>query len=553
MKRSRLIYVLVLFMMIFLNSCFSNENTSDEVQEEEYIKVYLNRHSFQGDECYESEYNIQISTRYGAEIYVDSYYTMMYDFYGYFMEKDGKGMQVTDASGKFTDEFFRYCLEHKNYLIDVYPYAIPRDCVITLVSNCGVEFDPIVAKCDSSVTLPNELEKEGYNFKGWSEYPDDWSGSDTYHCNSESVTLYGIFSAKTTIVTCYGQDGRYVADERIYFDSEYDLPYKDYSGYNFLGYYTEENGNGVQLTDKNGNALSAWNISDIACSVYGYYSEANTHIVSIANEGLKSYIEVVYMYYSGEESENYVRRTYSDSKNITYLEPQYIPKGYVFAGWYHDPQLSEPFLYTETVDDDLVLYPKFEEVKGYDDQKHYTFINQEITATARLELLQTFSYYYISSFTGTLEIDYVLDCPYDDKADFSVWNVTTNKRINAIEIPNGEKRSCTLQVSCGDIICIMVEGYTNGQESQMIYYTLKGCDLNKLEADVNIPDYFEVKVTEGSHFTLPVYKHSGYVFNGYYTSRNGNGVRLTNSDGESLAPYESTDSITVYAYYIKSE
>ena len=146
-----------------------------------------------------------------------------------------------------------------------------------------------------------------------------------------------------------------------------------------------------------------------------------------------------------------------------------------------------------------------------------------------------------------------LDCPYDDEAQFQIWNETTNRGMVESWINAGEMGSYTLDVHVGDIIRVSGTGAVNGALTQVIWYKLTSSEFDKGAAKVDIPDYFDITVTQGSHFTLPVYERLWYEFKGYYTAPDGGGERLTNNKGESLARYEKGANCTAYAYYVRIE
>lgn len=553
MKRKIIVCLLMLFLLTFFGGCLAGADSS-ETSVEEYAVFYVKEYSFQGDWYDETEIRVYIPTREGAKIYFDELnVNRMYEFYGFFTEKDGQGMQATDTDGIFTEEFYQYCMENRYACPSIYPYAIPRDCVITLVSNCGVELEPIIAKCDRRVELPMEgFEKPGYTFDGWSDSPDAWVGSDAYTPQYTEVTLYGAFAAKFLTVHCYDYKG-WTGHNTLRFDEEYTFTYRDETGYNFVGYFTEENGQGQQLTDRDGKGLTPWNIDENNKKVYAYYTPAETYTLTVPNNGVQSYIDICYMYYYGDGEEDYIRRTYGDGREIPFFEPKTTPKGYFFAGWCYDKGLSKPFYYTGTFSEDLTLYPKFVEIEDYDQRKKYNILNKEMTSTITLGWSQVRYGYYVSTFKGTLEIEYVLQCPYDDEAQFGVWNLTTNRGMHASWINNGEWGSVELNVNPGDIIRVEGYGAVNAAQSQIILYNLKSDQLSKGDAKVDIPDQFDFTVTQGSYFTLPVYEHLWYEFRGYYTEPQGGGQRLTNNQGKSLSRYEFNGPITAYAYYVRVE
>ena len=91
------------------------------------------------------------------------------------------------------------------------------------------------------------------------------------------------------------------------------------------GYYTEENGQGVRLTDSKGQSLSAYDF-DKDISVYPYYT-FNTYHITYNSDGGSLEGEGTYTYDFTIETDDIIL-------------PSLIKSGYKFDGWYLNSDFS---------------------------------------------------------------------------------------------------------------------------------------------------------------------------------------------------------------------
>lgn len=60
------------------------------------------------------------------------------------------------------------------------------------------------------------------------------------------------------------------------------------------------------------------------------------------------------------------------------------------------------------------------------------------------------------------------------------------------------------------------------------------------------------EVIYGDNYTLPIQEIKDFVFKGYYTKPNGDGIKLTDEQGNSVNVYSFAENITAYPYYVHS-
>lgn len=557
MKRKHLLLIMMmLFSVLMLFSCctFGSDDDDDNV-ENTIFTVYLNVYSPAG---YSSETNLTFSDDDTSGIIYVSFNAHLYDFDGYYTGENGTGIQASDAEGNTTAEFYEYCKAHKNELINVYPNATAKACTITLINPAGESPEPISTYCDMDVDLPEDLVKTGYEFKGWSYEEYNWTGSFNLHTQATEITMYAIFQPKKTYILCDGVSASIMRNE-VKYDEEYTFAYTERDGYNFMGYFSEEDGQGTQYTDNTGKSLAPWSVdvdNYATVTIYAHFEPAQKYTIYIPSKNIKTSVTVTYVNFYGEDAGYNLEKTYSKSNPIQPLTPRVIPDGYRFDGWYLDSQCKTRFTYTETVTEDITLYPKFfKKSYYYEEELGYGYLKEDETHNYTLTGRGEHTASKLCGYSGNLTITATLTCPYGETASLTVFNVQTNQSKYIQYIENGQEVSCTIKVNGGDVIRLTMSGHidANSTQNQTLKVTYSGLGNEGKQASVEIPEYFSYEVTQGNRFTLPVSGKYGYVFKGYYTEENGLGIRLTDGKGNSLADYALGADAYLYPYFEKEE
>ena len=169
---------------------------------------------------------------------------------------------------------------------------------------------------------PND--RTGYLFQGYldtsaanggTQYYTATMGSARSWDKAQDTILYARWTGISVIVTFDGQGGiPSFASQEVAYDSTYDiLPEAARTGYAFMGWFTEPNGGGTQITEDDTVATPS--------SHTLYAKWASTYIVTFDGQG-------------GTPSPTAKRVTY-DSGYGTLPAP--IRAGYVFMGWFTEP------------------------------------------------------------------------------------------------------------------------------------------------------------------------------------------------------------------------
>ncbi|WP_169445806.1 InlB B-repeat-containing protein [Paenibacillus massiliensis] len=181
---------------------------------------------------------------------------------------------------------------------------------------------------------PTEPTRTGYAFAGW--YTDQ-ALTQPYAFTSPvtgDLTLYAKWEANDYTVSYESNGGTTVNSETVKYNETYSEPTEPTrTGYAFAGWYTDQ-----ALTQP--YAFTSPVTADL--TLYAKW-EANAYTVSYESNGGTTV---------NSETVKY---------NETYSEPS-VPMrtGYVFAGWYTDEALTQPYAFTSHVTSDLTLYAKWE-------------------------------------------------------------------------------------------------------------------------------------------------------------------------------------------------
>ena len=548
MKTKTVILVLIAIISTFaLFSCFSKDE--NEVWEDEPIKkVYLSAYH-QNDYCIETEF---LPEEENSHIYV-AIRPHLYDFDGYYTERNGKGMKAFDTEGVPTQEFREYCLQNLEKHIAVYANATPKPCTITFINPYGEAPEPMTVDCDTYVNLPTEVYRTGYRFQGWDENENAYRGDEGMFTYATEYTLYAVFDPIKVDIICEDMPTS-IMRHTVEYDADYTFRYADKYGYNFVGYFSEENGQGTQYTDSTGKSLASWNVEITDYStvhVYPYFVPATNYKIYIPNDYLKPYITVTYVDFYGIGSGRNLEKTYSNSRPIEFITPQKLPTGHVFDGWYLDSSLTKKFSYDEPVSDDLILYPRTYKPSAYLASFGYRQIDSDQTYKYELSTDKVREPSFMCTYSGYLTVTLSVEGPDDKMVSFSLSR--SNGGSTMYRLYNGETATWRIKVNEEDIIKIYMDGYAADNETQTVTVSFTELGLKGKTAEVDIPEVFTVGVTQGNRYSLPKNTESIYTFKGYYTEANGQGIRLTDEDGNSIGDYEFDRDIYAYGYYVIEE
>ena len=177
-----------------------------------------------------------------------------------------------------------------------------------------------------SALLPTKF---GYNFSGYFS-ESNGQGIQYYNATMAStrnwdipsdVILYALWTPKSILVTLNnnpGSDGS--SSVLATFDSPLPSAYKPVlDGHDFIGYFSQENGQGIKYYDENMESLSNWT-SETNSTLYAYFNPSSYDIFFNENQGLNLSFNTKVVVYN---------------QNFGEL-PTVERVGYDFAGWFDD-------------------------------------------------------------------------------------------------------------------------------------------------------------------------------------------------------------------------
>ena len=193
---------------------------------------------------------------------------------------------------------------------------------------------------DTYGDLPT-VEKTGYTFEGWftEEEGGDKIEPTTKVNITESQTLYAHWTANTYTITfntttADGDVPQQPSQQGTY-DSEYGtLPEPERTGYTFLGWFTEEDGQGEKITEDTNVAIAANH------TLYAHWSINNYTLT-----------------FKGEDGSELTTINQDYDSVVEFPVPE--KTGYSFDYWCTDPELTKRYDGTTMPAEDLTLYPKW--------------------------------------------------------------------------------------------------------------------------------------------------------------------------------------------------
>ena len=202
---------------------------------------------------------------------------------------------------------------------------------ITFDSQGGSEVSSITQEYNTNLVLPTNVEKAGYQLRGWYY---DKEGTKVFKLSkmpSESITLYAVYNIVDYTIT-YNLDGGTNTNPYSYnVESNYTFIDSSKEGFTFTGWYLED-------TFEN--------------RVYGT-SGLTGNLTLYAKFSINAY-EVTFITNGGDS----VTSIHADYDEVITL-PEAVRAGYEFDAWCSDSELENPVPMNYQVKGDITLYAKF--------------------------------------------------------------------------------------------------------------------------------------------------------------------------------------------------
>ncbi len=369
----------------------------------------------------------------------------------------------------------------------------------------GGEMPDVTLSTDEEYKLPkNALTRYGYTFAGWSTKADgmvEFEDESVYTMGADSeVTLYAIWSPITYKITyeLKGGETENITEYSIE-TGEFSLSAPTRAGYTFTGW------SGSNLTGENNLTVTIADGTYGALSFVAHWQANENTLVFDANGGVGSMKS---------------QKGLTDSTLILNANA-FTRKGYDFDGW--------------------------STIKG--GEKQYADESVYVMGTSSTNTL----YAVWTPHLNTLILD---------------GNGNTSGSMNNMDIHSGETKALNkntyekqgytfigwAETANGNVVYTDCANYVMGVELTVTLYAVwKANEYTISMNPQNDSSGTTQKVTYDESYTLSVPTRAGYTFDGWFTEVGGNGTRLTDADGNSIANWTVADNITVYAKWLGTE
>jgi uncharacterized repeat protein (TIGR02543 family) len=507
-----------------------------------------------------------------------------YTFGGWYTGEDGTGTQLTYANGASLVPWNIHSdtLVHAKWTANTYTVSYDAAGGTVSPSSKAVSYG-------ASYTLAVPT-RSGYTFGGWWT-GEDGTGTQLTNTNGESLshwaiasntTVYAKWIASQYITVTYNANGGTVSptSSSVVYGTSYTLAVPVRAGYNFVGWYTEAGGTGTQLTYANGAGLAPWAAASNTTVHAGWASVVYT-VTCDAGAGTVSPTQG------------------TAASGAYYILPVPIRTGFSFAGWYSGAggtgnQLTDAngaslaawqgtsgiTVYAKWTGNSYTVFYNAAGGAAIPSQTTVTYgASYSLVLPARSGY--TFGGWYTGvGGTGTQLTD-------ANGLSFAAWLITSNTTAHAMWTPNSytavynaaggtvSPSQTTVTYDASYSLAVPTRpGYafsgwytgTGGTGTQLTGANGAGLASWVIHSNITVHARWtgnpytvvynaadgtvspsQTTVTYGASYTLAVPLRNGYAFGGWYTGTGGTGTQLTDSNGESLAPWATVSNIEVYA------
>ena len=236
---------------------------------------------------------------------------------------------------------------------------------VHFVSASG-EVDDLTYRYGDNVALP-DLEWAGHTFEGWSRYA-DYSGDLVAEITTEDygdMTLYAVFTPNVYRVTLRKHNGEGDLTVRLKYGQSYTLAVPERAGYDFLGWYDQQEGGNLMATET-GHSVAAY--ATVGDTLYHAQWQAKRY-------------HVTYVLDNGDP--DLVVEAVRDQRLTPPEDP--VKTGSFFNGWYDETYRNEFRFDVDTVVGDTVLYASWIQSVGISSPEGFAAMAQNVNANYHLE------------------------------------------------------------------------------------------------------------------------------------------------------------------------
>lgn len=210
-------------------------------------------------------------------------------------------------------------------------------------------------------------------------------------------------------------------------------------------------------------------------------------------------------------------------------------QGYIFCGWYTNPECTERFDFTSKISKDITLYAKWYEIPKRSDshsaaqvnasQYDSPYISYSISTSSTSSTSKKYLY-LVADKDGTHSINYKNSSSYSsDRYIIAIKNLTSNTGIlSDISVSSTSYQTKSFQCNKGDVIEISIYKYSYISTAYLYFKGFENLSPSTAIADCPANQSYTydsqktstLKVKYDSMLTLPAPTREGYVFIGWY-------------------------------------
>ncbi|MDE7264128.1 MAG: InlB B-repeat-containing protein [Anaeroplasmataceae bacterium] len=432
-----------------------------------------------------------------------------------------------------------------------------------LGSNLPVEFLKFIITIDDSGKRVTVTPGEPFNL-GTAPSKSGYDAEGYYHNTTKVATAGGASVGNFTYTSDIRVTVKYIPKKysitclssgtihTVEYDSSFTLPVPEViSDSIFVGWYaynTTTKDYTDQVTDATGASLSKYTyLTNI--EVEAHYQKDFKVIIQDTN----SFITVKFDSLGGSTVSDQIL-----SQSNPYLN-YYFPdrSGYIFAGWYKDPDCTILFQQNEIIISDITLYAGWYALPSdlgynyflidpflYQNQSHLFSMSMSNASDYEASAVKAYFVAKTGNMTLYFRANYLDSTLSEYSINYQFYNITKNKVIRPYTLlsPSKSFESYTFDIDSGDIICISAYRGTYSNYSNFECYF-----SSEVESEYLAKYEISYPVVYGESFTIPVIEKEGYNFIGYRISSSSE--MLTDAFGASLYPWRFPSNLTVDPVY----
>ena len=371
---------------------------------------------------------------------------------------------------------------------------------------------------DTVTVMFPPLTRTGYDFAGWNTKADGSGTTYTADADGEAVTfemqvsdvvLYARWQPKTYTVTLSADDATTVGTASVTATFGRDLPitleFPQREGFSFGGFFTSQNGLGVQYYSASGTSARTWDIAEDT-TLYAHWGAADTTYTVLHLQQPSSGATALDAYE--------VVDTQSAVPGKTGERTSAMVKSYT---GFDTPSAEDVAAWQQIIASDGSTV-----VKLYYNRSAYTVTFDGNGSTSGVTAAQTYYYGVSQTLTanGFTHTGYI----------FAGWGTSAD---GAKQYDDGAE-------------------YTIGAGNVTLYaiWNANTYTVTLDEQGATSAGTASVSVTYDS--TMPaisVPEKEGYIFRGYYAQMNGGGTQYYDANGKSVRPWDIATDTMLYAYW----